>query len=235
MDLDGLLAADPKLHDAPFGGADRTMTLPPEVLRHIDRRVSGTARTLETGCGVSTVLFAIKGCDHVCVTPDEYAIARIRAFCDEQGISAARITFKVGQSEAILPATDLGDLDLVLIDGSHSFPATFIDWYYTASHLRVGGTLVIDDTHLWTGEVLKSFLLEEDEWEIDRDFAPRSVAFTKAKELVSNKGWWSQRYVVEMTHGRRLRDRVGRWLALARRGEFAELRRRLAAKLKRPR
>ena len=171
----------------------------------------------------------------MCVTPDEYAIARIRAFCDEQGISAARITFKIGPSEAILPATDLGDLDLVLIDGSHSFPATFIDWYYTASQLRVGGTLVIDDTHLWTGEVLKSFLLEEDEWEIDRDFAPRSIAFTKARELVPNKGWWSQRYVVGMTHGRRLRDRVGRWLALARRGEFGELRRRLAVKLRRPR
>ena len=53
---------------------------------------------------------------------------------------------------------------LVLIDGSHSFPSPFIDWYYTAFRLRVGGFLVVDDTQLWTGHVLKRFLEAEPDW-----------------------------------------------------------------------
>ena len=50
------------------------------------------------------------------------------------------------------PTLELDALDLVLIDGSHSFPQVFIDWYYTQSALKVGGALLVDDVHIWTGK-----------------------------------------------------------------------------------
>jgi hypothetical protein len=39
-------------------------------------------------------------------------------------------------------------LDLVLIDGDHAFPASFIDWYYTAEQVKLGGYVIVDDTNL---------------------------------------------------------------------------------------
>jgi hypothetical protein len=47
---------------------------------------------------------------------------------------------------------------------SHSFPQVFIEWFYTASALKVGGHLLVDDVHVWTGHVLRDFLLDEPEW-----------------------------------------------------------------------
>jgi hypothetical protein len=47
---------------------------------------------------------------------------------------------------------ELDPLDLVLVDGSHSFPQVFfIDWFYTAGALKIGGHLLVDDVHVWTG------------------------------------------------------------------------------------
>ena len=50
------------------------------------------------------------------------------------------------------------DLDLIIVDGNHAFPAPMIDWFYMTRHLRTGGVLVVDDVELWTGPVLADFL-----------------------------------------------------------------------------
>ncbi|GAG00860.1 unnamed protein product, partial [marine sediment metagenome] len=42
-----------------------------EVLYFIDKNVDETSKTLETGIGVSTILFALKGAHHTCVTPHQ--------------------------------------------------------------------------------------------------------------------------------------------------------------------
>ena len=69
----------------------------------------------------------------------------------------------------------------MLIDGSHAFPAPFIDWLYTASALKVGGHLIVDDTQLWTGHVLKQFLDEEAGWALRHAYAGRSAVFVKER------------------------------------------------------
>jgi hypothetical protein len=84
----------------------------------------------------------------------------------------------------------------LLIDGQHAFPTPFIDWYYTADKLRVGGILIIDDTQLWTGQVLKQFLLEEAEWSLIEEFSARTVIFRKEKDYSHEKWWGQQPYVV---------------------------------------
>lgn len=47
------------------------------------------ARTLETGAGLSTVLFAAWGCQHLCIVPYPREAEAIRDYCDQHGIDTA--------------------------------------------------------------------------------------------------------------------------------------------------
>ncbi|MEP6740885.1 MAG: class I SAM-dependent methyltransferase [bacterium] len=148
-------------------------------MRFISEHVDESSHTLETGCGLSTVLFALSGARHICITPAKEEIERIKDYCQTNGIPIDHLTFHMDLSEKVLPGVECEPLDLVLIDGRHGFPAPFIDFYYTADKLKVGGLLVIDDTWLWTGDVLKQNLLLEPEWKLEADFSPRTSVFRK--------------------------------------------------------
>ncbi len=57
------------------------------------------------------------------------------------------------------------ELDLVLIDGAHSFPIPVIDWFYGAGRLRRGGVVVFDDIDLPAVRILLDSYLElDDRW-----------------------------------------------------------------------
>src|SRR4051812_28382756 len=136
-----------------------------DVARLLDEVLSQGSRTLETGAGLSTIIFAIKGAYHTCVVPDSGLVDRIVEYCSAVGISTSGINFEIGRSEEVLPRLRAHDLDVVLIDGAHAFPIPFIDWFYSARlGLRTGGTLVIDDTQLWMGHLLADFLRCEPGW-----------------------------------------------------------------------
>jgi len=198
MTLEELLRAKPAFHRN-ASGDPFSWQVSRYVLSFIDTHVREGFRTLEVGAGVSTVLFALKGCTHVSIVPVEEEAVRIKAFCREHGISVERLTFKIDRSDHCLPRLELGDLDLVLIDGAHGFPIPFLDWHYTAERLNVGGLLIIDDTQLWTGHILKMFLMDEPEWQLVADFVPRSVVFRKVKEGCCGKNESAQPYVVHRT------------------------------------
>ncbi|MDD5584105.1 MAG: class I SAM-dependent methyltransferase [Candidatus Omnitrophica bacterium] len=138
-----------------------------------------TSKTLETGAGLSTVIFALKGTQHTCVTPDKNAVVNMLAYCKQKNISVERIDFQIQRSEDALPHLQLKDLDLVLIDGRHAFPTPFIDWYYASSGLKNGGILIIDDTNVWTGKILEEFLCLEAEWQLVKRIRERAVIFIK--------------------------------------------------------
>lgn len=194
MNLEDLLKNPPALH-----GTDDSPTsykLSDEALSFIDRSVNSGSKTLETGAGVSTVLFAIKGAEHTCIQPDGDQVKRIKWFCGQNGIPADRIDFRIDGSEKVLPHLKLSGLDLVLIDGCHGFPAPFIDWYYAASALKPGGILIIDDTHLWTGNILREFLLSEPGWRHEGDFLSRTAVFRRLGEGELLKEWPYQPYTV---------------------------------------
>jgi hypothetical protein len=166
-----------------------------DVLEAIDTAVRPGWHTLETGAGVSTVLFALRGAEHVCVTPAAAEVERIRAWCAARGIDLARVRFEVARSELVLPRLELPALDLVLIDGGHGFPTPFVDWQYTAPRLRVGGLLIVDDIQLWTGAVLRDFLAEEPGWRIRDEFPMRAVVFQKTADTPELPEWFAQPYV----------------------------------------
>jgi hypothetical protein len=198
LDVSELLRDPPSLHQD--GGRVVSWRLADDVLDFLDHIVTSDSRTLETGEGVSTILFALKGASHVCVTPNEYSVQRIQDFCATHGISTDRMEFTMTPSDIALPQLEGLELDLVLIDGGHGFPIPFLDWHYTAQLLKVGGYLIVDDTQLWTGQVLKDFLLTEPEWEIHMDLRPRSVIFRKISEGGTGKEWPSQPFVVSRSN-----------------------------------
>jgi predicted O-methyltransferase YrrM len=146
-------------------GSPTAWSLGKQGLRYIAQTVRPGMRTLETGAGVSTVLLTALGAQHVSIVPNDQVVSRVRQFCSEHDISMDGTQFVIGCSEDILPRIVLPEVDLFLIDGCHGFPAPFIDWYYGTLWLKVGGVLLIDDIHIWTGRVLGDFLAEEVEWE----------------------------------------------------------------------
>jgi hypothetical protein len=173
------------------------MGLSNQVLDFIDTHVDENSRTLETGSGLSTVTFAIRNSQHIAITPSQDEVDKITQYCREHDISTERLTFKVAPSEDVLPQLECEPLDLVLIDGRHGFPAPFIDWFYTAGKLKVGGLVIIDDILLWTCGALRDFLLQEPEWTMVSDFSPRSVVFKKTGHGSEWKEWTQQEFVLK--------------------------------------
>ena len=194
MDLRALLREAPAFH-VDEGLRPVSLQASTDVLQAIDAAVRPGWRTVETGAGLSTVLFALRDAVHLCVTPAAAEVERIRAWCAARGIDLGRVRFEVARSEAVLPRLDLPELDMVLIDGGHGFPTPFVDWCYTADRLRVGGLLIVDDIHLWTGAVLRDFLAEEPGWTLRDEFPMRAVIFEKTAPLPALPEWFAQPYV----------------------------------------
>jgi predicted O-methyltransferase YrrM len=96
------------------------------VLDCLDITVRPGQRTLETGCGYSTIIFALKGARHTVISPVIEEHQHIREWCKANQIDLWTLEFKLAQSEDVLPALDRELLDLVLIDGWHAFPAPFL-------------------------------------------------------------------------------------------------------------
>jgi predicted O-methyltransferase YrrM len=194
------------LDDPPALHGETTYTLVTAALEWIDR-MPRPLRTLETGCGLSTIVFAIRGDEHVCITPSATEPEGVRRYCVEHDIDLSAMTFHVERSELLLPVLEASPRDLVLIDGSHAFPHVFIDYFYSAPLLSVGGLLIVDDVHLWTGKVLRDFLATEPEWEMENQWDGRTVAFRKRQELTS-RDWFDQPFVMSRSTPWRARARM---------------------------
>jgi hypothetical protein len=156
-----------------------SMALDPEALRFVHDRVDESCATLETGCGLSTAVFALTGARHFTITPAAEEFSQLRRYCAERGISTARVSFIEGASQTVLPSLAMPPLDLVLIDGSHGFPAPYIDWFYTAGPLKVGGHLIVDDTWLWSCQILRDFLTVQPQWKLLAEHGDRTAIFEK--------------------------------------------------------
>jgi hypothetical protein len=172
-------------------------------LLYLDRLLHPGMRTLETGAGLSTILFALKGARHTCVVPDQGLVDRIIGFCTESGIRFADVEFVVERSELALPAMTARDFDFALIDGRHGFPAPFIDCYYAARLLKVGGCVMIDDLHIWTADLLARYLRSDPSWELARE-TWHSATFAKRTEDALADEWTRQPFVLRRSLRRSL-------------------------------
>lgn len=158
-----VVASPPRIHQRGKG----VWSTEDSCYEFMARHVRPGWRTLETGCGVSTVLFAGWGCDHLCVVPAPDQRDGIVKYCAENGIETGALAFDLRGSEWALPELPPDAVyDLVFIDGSHGFPIPIIDWFYGAAHLREGGVVVLDDRQLPQVNLLVEWFLDRDpRWE----------------------------------------------------------------------
>lgn len=153
------------------------------------------SRTLETGLGTSTLLFARWGTYHTCLVDKQGEVDRLIEHCDKRRIDTSRLTFLVGPSDVLLQRLNLPRLDLFLIDGCHGFPAALIDWYFGARFLRRGGVLVLDDTSLPSVRLgLLDFLHRDARWK-QLTTSDRWESFTRESEGALAEEWSEQRFL----------------------------------------
>lgn len=150
---------------------------------------------METGAGLSTLVFALRGCHHTAISPDGDEFQRLRRFSNENGIDLQNVTLIESRSEFALPGLHTIDLDCFLVDGRHAFPSPFIDWFYGAQYLKPGGLMVIDDTQIWTGKVLEDFLQSESHWRSVKSFDKTSI-FEKLDMQVHTGEWNNQPFIL---------------------------------------
>lgn len=163
-----------------------------EVLRFLADVVTSESKSLETGAGCSTLMFAIRGSRHTAITPAPGEIERIRGYCRDNGIDLSKVSFIAQPSELYLPSSPESDLDLVLIDGKHAFPWPILDWFFTADKLKKGGYLLLDDAQMRAVSVLAEFMASEPSWRVVRDFSGKTIAFQKLTEIALDVGWREQ-------------------------------------------
>jgi len=172
-----------------------------EVLSFIADNVHANSRTLETGAGCSTLVFAIRGCEHIAVTPSASEIALITGYAQQQEIPLDRVQFIQESSEHFLPRCAAKDFDLILLDGKHAFPWPIVDWFFTADRLRQDGVMLIDDVHLRPVTILAEFMKIDPAWQLIRDFSGKTLAFKKIRTGIRDVAWHMQPYTVASDAG----------------------------------
>jgi hypothetical protein len=184
-----LLSERPKFHGA-AGECD--WSLRPSVLWWLYDILKPTDVTLETGSGYSTIIFALKGTRHTVISPRAHEHTLIRDWSAAHNVDLSKVTFLAERSESALPMFNGGKLDLVLIDGSHAFPAPIIDWLYTSRWLATGGRVVVDDTQIRSCRILCDFLrAEQGRWNFERRITYTDI-FQRLDAPLLDVGWEDQ-------------------------------------------
>jgi predicted O-methyltransferase YrrM len=169
--------------DAPIfhsDDVDHSWSALPGTLELLGRLVQKNQRTLEVGCGASTVIFAAAGTTHVAISPHPDEHARIREYCRRIGLDDSGIEFSVGTSDEVLPTLDPSlRLDLAFIDGDHSFPHPILDWHYVNRHLDVGGVILADDLPTPAVGVIAQYMIASPNWSLLESADRRAAAFRK--------------------------------------------------------
>jgi hypothetical protein len=230
MDVETLIANPPRLH--PVQGGTVSWAIPEALLRHLDAHLAPGMHTIETGAGVSTLAFAIKGCIHTAIAPSGELMQNIREYCAAHAIDPSNLTLKILPSEVFLPQLPAEpSFDVALIDGRHGFPAPFIDYHYMQAILKVGGLLIVDDIQLWTGEILRDFMREEPGWTHLGDLACKTSLFRKEEGVRPRAEWSDQPYITRLSRATMRRNRWATVRQMLREGRWGELKGRIGRRL----
>lgn len=177
----------------------------PAVARFLFESISDKCKTLETGSGISTLAFALRGAKHIAITPSTDEATNIGKYAAANGISLETVEFVIEPSEQYLPRCQAAELDLVLIDGKHAFPWPILDWFFTADKLKQDGLMVLDDLQMSSVSMLGDFLREDPRWEVARKFGRRTLVMRKkVSGSVNDVAWHMQPYITRR-YGRKAR------------------------------
>lgn len=153
--LDRIIAASQTLHS--LGSfSPRALEI---MVRHLSSRP--IKHSLETGCGVSTLIFSHLSPDHTTFALDRGgSITNTRA---SELFNSASTAFVEGPTQKTLPAYEFRNkLQAALLDGPHAFPFPHLEYYYVYPHLEEGALLIIDN--MWMPSIHDLFeFLKADE------------------------------------------------------------------------
>ena len=194
-----LLGDLPRLHHwrgAPQVGGLNSV-IGERILTELDRYDS--ARVIETGAGATTLLFCCLRPEALTtIAPDAGLRDRIIAESARREIDLDPLRFVCERSEVALPAiaAEGGRVDAGLIDGSHSWPAVFVDFCYINMMMPAGATLFVDDVHLYSVSQLYLLLRQQEDFEyvaLDNKLA----TFRKASDRPFLPEWPGQPYIAQ--------------------------------------
>jgi predicted O-methyltransferase YrrM len=190
--VERLVAEEPAFHL--LDGKEQVWHASPATLAFIAAAVGEGDRTAETGAGASTVVFAATGARHTTISPEDYEHRLILRYCQSTNVATDRLEFVTGSSEEVLPSSSsLGPLDLAFIDGKHSFPHPILDWHYLGAHLRVGGTMLMDDVRAVGVQMLVRIMLADEAWRLRATFDGEAAAFEKLSDPAPGDPWLDQK------------------------------------------
>lgn len=168
VDLDRIIANYPSFHVDP-NGSPWFLGISGNNFKYMHSLLRPEMTTVETGAGFSTLAFIAAGCRHTAICPagkseNQGIEQRIRSFCSDFGLDHSTFTYWDACSQDVLPQFN-EEIDFAFVDGFHGFPIPIIDFYYLSRKLKVGGVLAIDDTNIWSGEVIAKVLMMDSDWE----------------------------------------------------------------------
>jgi hypothetical protein len=196
FDLTKILKNPPKLHED-GGRLISDWRIDDATCIELNQRLQPGLVTLETGGGLSTVIFAANGCQHTCVMPDEPVASRILEYCRSAEIDTRKLNFVISKSADVAHEWPRLEFDLILIDGCHGFPSIFVDFYYATKALKTGGILFLDDMHIFTCQLTARFMETDPGWNIELKNR-RIVVGAKVAETVDAE-WSCQRFVARQS------------------------------------
>jgi hypothetical protein len=178
----------------------RAGTLGNEVLRRIEELIgSSFDRTLETGCGKSTIFFSIASSDHLCFALDDrqYDNSSV-SFVEGSGLFRQEAcNFVFGPTQKTIPARNFDQkFDVVLLDGPHGFPFPDLEYYFIYPHINMGGFLIVDDVHIPSIGRFADILFEDEMFDLVETVVTTAIFRRTTAPIFDplGDGWWQQRY-----------------------------------------
>jgi hypothetical protein len=156
-------------------------------LRMIERlmlSLPDTPRVLETGAGLSSLVFLALGAKVTSFFTKDDLLERIEGAIRDYDLPRENWDYSLGFSELTFPLylSQHPDLvcDLVLVDGGHMVHTAFTDFTYGYAALREGGYILIDDLQMPSVKVLYR-LLKASKFVKEVEVAKKTASFRKMR------------------------------------------------------
>jgi SAM-dependent methyltransferase len=161
-------------------------------------------RTLETGCGKSTIMFSNISQNHYVFTYDDSLEqdSSVRMVKEDQDFIAENVKFVYGPTQRTLLKFEFSEedsFDVILLDGPHGYPFPDLEYGILYDRLKSGGILIIDDIHIPSIGRMYEILREDRMYEEVGVFSTTGVLKRTVYPGVSSEGdhWWEQGYNVK--------------------------------------
>jgi Methyltransferase domain len=176
-------------------------TFPTSVLRRLEQLLpQNIERSVETGCGKSTILFSNISEHHTvfCLDDRSQGDQSSIAFFETCELTRNdRVHMVLGPTQKTLPVySGFKPYDVVLIDGPHGYPFPEIEYYYFYPHLKTGGLLIVDDVHIPTIGRFADVIAEDAMFE-PVELVSTTAVFRRTDAPAfdpTGDGWWEQNF-----------------------------------------